>query len=477
MNFKNCWVLGLPWILCQTLSHHPVWSYFIAYLGSFFIFYITILSPAKLLSSKQPLSLQVMKPIVLIQLIFAGFMCCTSIFYLMDHLGCSYFNNGTNPVFQINTQTFLIAKCQRLVLLGHLGLVLGIQSQLQASLKPKYNLTIPLSGLLIKISIISALFAMIFGALPGLIQIKYYLLSISTTCGAYLLLTGFAEKRFRIAVLGGLIFGSHILNSTLTGYKEGLIVSFINLSFLAFPYFKKTVIIFFFPGLLLLLYCLPTLTVIIRKESWIGNKTAKAAREEAYELFLSGNHEDLIASNNREFLTNRLSETKMFTQYVSMVPDQRPYYAFEILKNSIFALVPRVMWSQKPNTEKVAMERVYDCGVVNRQSVVSAKTRPVTDGYLSGGAVMVLLAMFLYGRITQWLANKAELLFDGYLFGCTIIFNSIFQCLWRGSNWEFLLNNIVYGYLLMLLIFYILKYSNLLTKNDYDKDYTDHPIL
>jgi hypothetical protein len=206
------------------------------------------------------------------------------------------------------------------------------------------------------------------------------------------------------------------------------------------------------------MYFLPTLTTIVRKESWTGNKSPTAARAEALDVFTSGRHDQLIINNNWAFLTNRLSEIGMFSKYIRHTPEVQPYYGFEILKNSFYALIPRAFWSQKPATENTSMERVYRAGVVNRLSTVSAKTRTTTDGYLSAGMPGVFITMIIYGIIAQWLCNKAEELFGNYELGCIVIFNGIFQPLWRGNNWEFILNNIVYGYILMLLIFYAFRY-------------------
>jgi hypothetical protein len=43
-----------------------------------------------------------------------------------------------------------------------------------------------------------------------------------------------------------------------------------------------------------------------------------------------------------------------------------------------------------------------------------------------------------------------------------IIFNGIFQPLWRGNNWEFIINNMVFGFILMLLLFYAMKHFKIL---------------
>ena len=449
---------SIPWILALLFTHHPVISFLIAYGGSYYIFYITIWSPLKCIKSTD----EVMKPIIIVQLIFAGFMCCTSIFFFADHLGYTYFKLQDSYPFSNTELTYTLAKCQRLALLGHIGLVTGMVLKQEKETSTVYKLQIPIDQFLIKWSLIIAALAYAFNYIPTLIQFKYYLLALASTAQALLFIHGLAHKKPFVAVFGGVLFGLHILSATLTGYKEIIIVQFIIISFLAYPYFKRTVMLFFVPCLYLLLYSLPTLTTIVRLESWKGNKTSEIARTEAYNTLTEGRNQQLILHNNWEFLTTRLSEINMFCQYVKYTPSQQPYYGADILNNAMLALIPRALWNQKPNTEKVAMERVYKSRVVNRLSTVSAKTRPLFDGYLSAGPIGVLLSMLIYGMLTQWLCNKAEALFGGYELGCVVLFNSLFQQLWRGNNWEFLINNLVYGFILMMILFYALKFTQLL---------------
>jgi hypothetical protein len=185
-------------------------------------------------------------------------------------------------------------------------------------------------------------------------------------------------------------------------------------------------------------------------------------------------HDGNIDETNWDFLTIRLSEIEMFTQFMKHIPEERPYYGLEILENSLLAIIPRALWSNKFVTEEVSMRRVYEAGVANRSSSVSAKTRPVVDGYVSAGFIGVWISIFLYGWVTQWVSNKAEEWFGGYQLGCIVIFNAIFQNLWRGNNFEFLLNNIFYGYLSMFVIYWMLKRSNTITELQVYEDTTDN---
>lgn len=449
-------LIYMPLILAEITGFYPAFSYSIAWLGSFLTFYLTLFSPLRHLSHDLPLQYQIMRPIVLIQLIFAGFMCCTSIFYFTVHLDSESLSN--------------IAKCQRLALLAHAAIVTGMTLLTKPLPTIKYK-PISSEGLLYKLCIICYVISSILNYVPALIQFKYSLLFISITSSAYLLIKGMINRLPIPLIFGGISFGLNILNSTLTGYKESIIINVLLLGFLAFPYYKKTILTLAIPCMYLLMYALPTFTSVIRAQSWLSGKPKEIARQEAYQTFFDENKEDLINTTNKEFLTNRLSEIGMFTQYVKQVPEQHPYYGLEILTNSLLALIPRTFWEEKPDTEKVAMERVYLLNVANRLSNVSAKTRPVVDGYLSGGAFGVFIVMLIYGLTTQWLCNTAEKLFGGYQLGCIIMFNSIFQQLWRGNTFEFLLNNILYGYVLMLIIFWIMRITKLLNPIT-DEDYT-----
>ncbi|WP_214225786.1 exosortase Y-associated Wzy-like protein [Pedobacter sp. B4-66] len=446
----------MPLILAEITGFYPALSYSIAWVGSSLIFYLTLFSPFRYLSHDLPLQYQIMRPIILIQLIFAGFMCCTSIFYFTDHFDSESLSN--------------IAKCQRLALLAHAAIVTGMILLTKPLPIIKYKL-ISSEGLLYKLCIICYVISSILNYAPALIQFKHSLLFISITSSAYLLIKGMINCLPIPLIFGGISFGLNILNSTLTGYKESIIINVLLLGFLAFPYYKKTILTLAIPCIYLLMYALPTFTSVIRAQSWLSGKPKELARQEAYQTFFDENKEDLINTTNKEFLTNRLSEIGMFTQYVKQVPNQHPYYGLEILTNSLLALIPRAFWEEKPDTEKVAMERVYVLNVANRLSNVSAKTRPVVDGYLSGGAFGVFIVMLTYGLTTQWLCNTAEKLFGGYQLGCIIMFNSIFQQLWRGNTFEFLLNNILYGYVLMLIIFWTMRITKLLNPIT-DEDYT-----
>jgi len=441
---------------------NPISSYLIAWLGSVFIFYLTLFSPLKYLDEGTPISRQVMRPIVLLQLVFAGFMCCTSIFYFLDHIGYQYLRDINSKNFVVNADTYDLAQCQRYYVLGHACLVIGLIVAAKRQIVSNYQLRIDLDQLLLPACVSCLLAAKIFGSLPGLTQFSLLMRGIAELSGTLLMVKGFYSRDVKQLLSGGAIFTYILLGSTLTGYKEAVIVKILMLLFLLLPYYKKLIYVTALPTLGILLYILPTLATTIRAQAWSGTDSAEQARREAYELLVAPNTFEYIGDTNWDFLKDRFSEIGMFRNYVNFVPLQHGYYGFELLGNSLIALVPRALWADKPDTENISMQRVYDSGAVNRLSEVSAKTRPIVDGYLSAGAVGICIVMLAYGLLAQTICNTAEQWFGGYESGCILIFNGIFQQLWRGNNLEFLINNIFYGCVLMGLLFVLLRRFNIL---------------
>jgi hypothetical protein len=152
----------------------------------------------------------------------------------------------------------------------------------------------------------------------------------------------------------------------------------------------------------------------------------------------------------------------MFNIFIQSTPAKIGYYHFDLLKQSLIVIVPRIFWPSKPSTEDLVMQRVYDAGVINRNSVVSAKPAFIVDSYLSGGEIGIFIALFIYGATAQLISQKAEQLFGGYTLGTALIFSGLFQILWRGLSFEFIINNVFWSYISMLLIAKILRARGIL---------------
>ncbi len=124
MNFRYIY-LYLPWVLSIIIPHAQT-SFLVAWIGSFFIFYITMTGKIKSVPIDVSFSQQILRPLFLLQIIFAGYMACSSIFYFLDSIGYTYFSyTGTyNAINKATPQT--IAACQQYYVLGHAALAHAI---------------------------------------------------------------------------------------------------------------------------------------------------------------------------------------------------------------------------------------------------------------------------------------------------------------------------------------------------------------
>ena len=402
-----------------------------------------------------------MRPIFLVQIVFAGYTCCTSIFFFLSVLGYENFHK-TNLFYLVDVNSLAItAECQRYYCLGHAAFVTGILMFMKYPIKQKYYYNKEkLPNLLLLFALISFPLSEVFLHVPGLSQFYTQLNTLSFISGTLALAFAIPLKNIRNTVICLALFLFNFYQAIISGFKEPIIISIMVLGLFLYPSYKKLVVVIFIPLLLLIFFLLPTFNTVFRANAWSGDTNTGDATQLALDATLNGSAG--LGDTNWQFLTSRLSEISMFTKFVQSTPDNIPYYKTKILQQSAEAIVPRLFWPSKPNTEDLIMERVYDAGVIYRGEEVSAKPAFIVDAYLSYGGWGILMAMFAYGALAQLIANKAEELFGGYILGTALIFSGLFQSFWRGLSFEFIINVIFWSYVSMLIIFKILLAKNIL---------------
>ena len=455
-------VLYLPFgisLLCQS---DPVLSYFIAWFGTLLIFYLSLSGWLKPLPTDCSIAEQLMRPIFLVQIIFAGYMSFSSIFYFLNLLGYEDFHKVNNTYFFVDQQKVaLTALCQRYYVLGHAAFVTGVVVFMKYPVKKKYYIEQEkLANILFVTAIITLPVSVLFLRIPGLQQFYFQFSSLSFIAGTLALAFAIPLKKIWNTLFCVLLFMSNFYQALTSGFKEPIIISVLVLGLFLYPNYKRTVILVFVPALLLLFVFLPTYNTVFRENNWAGDVDA----EDAYKLALDATikSEQSGDDSNWGFLVYRLSEVDMFTEFVQSTPSNIDYYGMQLIKQSAIAVVPRVFWPSKPSTEELVMERVYDAGVIRRGANVSAKPAFIVDAYLSGGVPGIIIALFLYGAIAQLISQKAEYLFGGYILGTALIFSGLFQIFWRGLSFEFLINSVFWSYVSMLVIFWILRQTKIL---------------
>lgn len=452
-------ILYIPWMISLVLDSSPITSYIIAWLGSFFIFYITLTGKLRSLPDDRAISEQLMRPIFLVQIIFAGYMCTTSIFYFLDVLGYQDFKK-TNPFFLIDQDRLLLtAQCQRYYCLAHAAFVTGILLFMKYPVKQKYYVEKEkLANLLFIFALTTLPVSTLFLTIPGLAQLSYQFSSLSFIAGTLALAFAIPLRKSTNTIICLILYFFNFYEALISGFKEPIIISILVLGVFLYPNYKKIVLITFGPVLFALFLLLPAYIKVFRANSWTGNTNDDVARQLAIDAVINNNVDD----SNWSFYSFRLSEIDMFTLFVKSTPDHIDFYGTKLLEQAVTVLVPRVFWPDKPSTEELIMDRVYNAGVVNRGSDVSAKPAFVVDAYLSGGQFGIFAFLFVYGAIAQLISLKAEKLFGGYILGTALIFSGLFQMFWRGLSLEFLLNSVFWSYMSMLLIFRILLVAKVL---------------
>jgi hypothetical protein len=454
-------VLYMPWVFSCLFRSDAVVSYMLAWLGSFLIFYLTLSGWVKPIPDDRSFSEQLMRPLFILQIIFAGFMCCTSIFYFLNVLGYYDFEKTNASVLLDRDKLMLTAQCQRYYCLGHAAFVSGILIFMKYPKKKKYHIDInTLANLLLKVALISFPVSLAFLKIPGLSQFYFQFSSLSFISGTLALAFAIPLKKSINTIVCGLLYLFNLYQAFLSGFKEPIIISILVLGVFLYPNYKKLIFITFGPILLAAFIFLPAYVANFRQNAWTGEADADASSQLALDAVLNNDLDD----TNWNFFVYRLSEIDMFTTFAQSSPANVDFYGTLLLKQSLIAIVPRVLWPGKPITEELVMERVYNAGVVNRLSTVSAKPAFIVDAYLSNGMIGIFLSLFAYGAIAQLISIKAEQLFGGYILGTALIFSGLFQIFWRGLSFEFLINSVFWSYITMLIIHKILLATKFLKK-------------
>jgi hypothetical protein len=461
--FEKYIVIYLPWLLAVLFTADPVVSYFIAWLGSFLIFYLTISGWAKPLPTDLKKGEQLMRPIFLVQIIFIGYSACTTIFYFFDVLGYRDFHK-TSEFYLINYNDLaLAAQCQRYYCLGHAAFVTGVLANMKYPIKQTYTIEKDkIANLLFYVALITLPVSIFFIRIPGLSQFAVQFSSLSFIAGTLALAFAIPLGKIWNTMICIFLYFFNFYQALTSGFKEPIIISVLVLGIFLYPTYKKLVFVTFIPAIIALFVILPAYINTFRQNAWAGDVSA----DEASQLALNATFNDAGQSDvsNWDFLTHRLSEVSMFTQFVKSTPEKIDFYRFEILKQSAVVIVPRIFWSSKPVTEELVMQRVYDAGVASINSDVSAKPAFIVDTYLSGGLVGIFVGMFLYGAIAQLISAYAEKIFGGYILGTALIFSGLFQIMWRGLSFEFLINTVFWSFVSMLVIHKILVATHILKK-------------
>jgi len=449
-------LLFVPCLAAWLFYQVPLVSYAIAWSGSWVILGLSMTGYIKPLPNDRPVHRQVVRPLFLLQAIFAAYYCLTSVFYVWDLM------SGATVAVPLDRELRYVAAAQRYYLLGHAAFVTGILAAMdyERSGTWTFRSTVRRSTLVLALAAGAFLIAVVLSQIPGLGQFVGKLRRIAGI-GAIL---GFAlairDTDWTIALVGGAAFGAALISALLSGWKEEIIVVVGLLPVFLFPKYKRGAIVLGAAAVLFLATVVPAYNSVFRQLSWSQELDAQQAAITAYEQIKTGQVE--VGQQGWHFLTSRASEIKHFVDYVEHTPNERPYYGLSIVEQSVYNIIPRVFWPEKPSMEALAMERAYENQVAFRASGVSAKPQSIADGYLSGGTFGVFLTGLILGLLASWGSRLSERWFGGYLIGGQVVFLGLFEVLVTTNSFEFLVNNVFWSFVLLVLLFFGLQFLGLL---------------
>lgn len=270
-NLGKYIILYLPWGLAQLAVSVPEVSYLTAWLGSFFIFFLTLTGKIEPLPQDRTFAEQLMRPIIMVQIIFAGFMCCTSIFYFLNLLGYNYFTKANFILATDSDALITAAQCQRYYCLGHAAFVSGIIYFMKYPVKRKYYIEKEkLANLLLLTALISFPVSLLFARLPGLSQFYFQFSSLSFIAGTLALAFALPLQKVTNTLICLALYLFNFYQAMISGFKEPVIISVLVLGIFLYPNYKKTVTIIFVPALIILFMVLPAYVNSFRQNVWSG---------------------------------------------------------------------------------------------------------------------------------------------------------------------------------------------------------------
>ncbi|HET7321460.1 MAG TPA: hypothetical protein VFI96_03125, partial [Longimicrobiaceae bacterium] len=360
--------LYFPYVLAEALAGLPELSYSIAWMGSGLILWLTLSGAVKPLRSGGRLREQVLRPVVLVHVVFAGYMALTSIFFFLSATGVALLGHESGPAGA--EAMARIAAAQRFYVLGHAALATGLLLTYDYRTSGSWRIRsrVPLAWFMFRIVLVATAGSAMLAFVPGLAQLSIRLRMVALVASVLGLALAIPFRHPGLLAMSASLYAMNVVQALLSGWKEEIIVVLGLLAVFAFPFYRRTVMVLTPLVMAAVLIVLPTYNAVFRHLAWQGDYTARQASEVALQVIASGSAD--LAGNARAFLVGRASEIGTFVTYIRHTPSENDFAGLRIAEQAVTMLMPRAMWPGKPDVEKLVMERVYDNGVVARTSRV-----------------------------------------------------------------------------------------------------------
>jgi hypothetical protein len=451
--------LFVPFVFAYLLQDTPAASYAVSWLGSLFILWVTLTGRIKPLPEGRPLTLQLFRPVVFTQIVFAAYTALSSIFFFVALM------RGKVSGVTIGGPAHLLsltAEAQSYYVLAHASIATGLLLFMDYSKQPRFQL-VGRHGAARFLLAISALFfclSLVTRSFSGTAEVSTRLGQIAIVASVFSFALSLINREFTHIWVNAFLFAANFVSALLSGWKEQVLIILLLFFAAIFPAFKRVTAVMAVVTIALFVTIMPAYTNMYRNLAWYGNVDDKEAMSMTIAQMRSGELD--TQKSTEEFLTQRISEISLFVRYLDRVPEKRPFYGSQILLQSAANLIPRQLWPGKPSTEQVVMERVYENGLYSRVSRISAKPQYVVDAYLTAGIPGIVIGCFIFGMLAAIISRVAERWFGGYTMGSGLIYGALFQIFWRGNSFEFFAGTLMWSVIVMVLLFQAGRYFGLL---------------
>lgn len=449
----RAWLFFIPYVISLYFEDAPDVQYWICWVGSLWIFWVTFAGWVNPLPSDRSFAQQFMRPFIFAHLLFAGYMALSSVFFFFHYHGYYYFEQVNVPD---PNKIAKIAQAQQYYQLAHAALATGLTISIKGFSQVKARTFTPVqdANMFFRLTLVTFILFQLIRFLPFGSAFKHNLNQLSLLASLLFLVQAIAEKK-KLS-LAFTLFAINVVMGALSGMKSATLTIIIFLGAQYFARYRWRTIIVGTLALWLWFSFIPTISVFVRQQSWFGAQTATTALQNA----LSSIRENKVDTwqLNWGLLVYRSSEIGMFVRYIDHVPGRRDFYGWQIVDQALMGLLPVSIRPDGKSIDQTAMERAIEVGIVDRKTDVSTSAKPalVADAYMSGAEISILITFFLFGFASTRLAQICERLFGGYNLGCVLIFNGCFSIFQTGNCFENIPSSIFYGIVTMYFMFFLL---------------------
>ena len=439
-------LLGLLWQDDTWLS--LVWSF----AGSLLIAGTAQTSWFSQSSGDLPFTHRLLRPMFMYHFFFVGYHVLGGVVNALDLAG--YTIGGTSSG-QSEYELSLNATAQGLMLLAQASVTAGMKLAGLRYGPPKYVIALlPPYGLL-ALSLICLVVANTLSSFATLSNLNEKILQIASTAVLVEITFAISRRNFKNAAWAISLLCLNLLSQTLSGWKGLSLWTMITLGALLYPLMPRRVLFGGVSFVLFWLLYLHPFGLALRPLLWYEGVDRETAIPQSMDETLSMSFDKRL-ENVWTLMTGRVNDLYQFRKYLEFVPNFRPYFGIDLLVQAHIALVPRILWPDKPDLEILAMQRVYEAEIAREGSALSAKSNFYQDAYLSWGWSGVLIACVILGFLAMFISRICEQMFGGYEIGTCLIFTSLFAPTFNmAPNFLFFAGITWTSAIVMIAVFYI----------------------